>query len=226
MSAPTPSDYVLGRSIHEYERLMLQGRLLRPYTEKFFRAAGLVPGMRVLDVGSGVGDVALLTVLQRRWNCLVRTLEPRKLLSNGETFESAHHSRRARLRLPSISKPAVLPMLPLTRVCTDCLRLSVGGNCRSRESRRVRPGRLHNKRCKLVLQRLRSFMAERTPMANRGGASRLSPSAGALQQTPRCLSVDYCGEVAVVVRGLDAPAYPCAIACPLREQGPFIEKSN
>src|SRR5579863_2694478 len=39
---------------------MLQGRILRPYTEKFFRAAGVVPGMRVLDVGSGMGDVALL----------------------------------------------------------------------------------------------------------------------------------------------------------------------
>ena len=60
MSAPIPSNYVLGQSVHEYERLMLQGRLLRPYTEKFFRAAGVVPGMRVLDIGSGMGDVALL----------------------------------------------------------------------------------------------------------------------------------------------------------------------
>ena len=32
-----------------------------PYTEKFFRAAGLAPGMRVLEVGSGMGDVALLS---------------------------------------------------------------------------------------------------------------------------------------------------------------------
>jgi ubiquinone/menaquinone biosynthesis C-methylase UbiE len=56
----SPSNYVLGQSTHEYERLMLQGRVLRPYTEKFFRAAGISPGMRVLDLGSGVGDVALL----------------------------------------------------------------------------------------------------------------------------------------------------------------------
>lgn len=56
----TPSNYVLGQSTHEYERLMLQGRILRPYTEKYFRAAGVVPGMRVLDLGSGMGDVALL----------------------------------------------------------------------------------------------------------------------------------------------------------------------
>ncbi len=40
---------------------MLQARMLRPYTEKFFRAAGLGAGMRVLDVGSGMGDVALLS---------------------------------------------------------------------------------------------------------------------------------------------------------------------
>ena len=54
------ANYVLGQSTHEYERLMLQGRLLRPYTEKYFRTAGVAPGMRVLDLGSGMGDVALL----------------------------------------------------------------------------------------------------------------------------------------------------------------------
>ena len=58
MSAP--ANYVLGQSIQEQERLMLQARVLRPYTERFFRAAGIEPGMRVLDLGSGVGDVALL----------------------------------------------------------------------------------------------------------------------------------------------------------------------
>ncbi len=56
----TPSNYVLGNSVHEYERLMLQARLLRPFTEKYFRTAGVSPGMRVLDLGSGMGDVALL----------------------------------------------------------------------------------------------------------------------------------------------------------------------
>jgi len=61
MSSPTASNYVLGQSDHEYERLMFQARILRPYTEKFFRAAGLAPGMRVLDVGSGMGDVSLLS---------------------------------------------------------------------------------------------------------------------------------------------------------------------
>lgn len=54
------STYILGQSTHEQERLTLQARVLRPYTEKYFRTAGIAPGMRVLDLGSGVGDVAIL----------------------------------------------------------------------------------------------------------------------------------------------------------------------
>jgi ubiquinone/menaquinone biosynthesis C-methylase UbiE len=56
----SPANYVLGHSMHEQERLMLQSRVLRPYTERVFRSSGIEPGMRVLDLGSGVGDVALL----------------------------------------------------------------------------------------------------------------------------------------------------------------------
>lgn len=41
---------------------MQRARRLRPYTDQFFRAVGLEPGMRVRDWGSGVGDVALLVV--------------------------------------------------------------------------------------------------------------------------------------------------------------------
>jgi ubiquinone/menaquinone biosynthesis C-methylase UbiE len=56
----TPPNYVLGQSAHEQERLMFQARVLRLYTEKFLRTAGVGPGMHVLDLGSGMGDVALL----------------------------------------------------------------------------------------------------------------------------------------------------------------------
>lgn len=59
MSATDPT-YALGRSNAEHRRLAKQAELLRPLTERLFRAAGIGPGMRVLDVGSGVGDVALL----------------------------------------------------------------------------------------------------------------------------------------------------------------------
>jgi ubiquinone/menaquinone biosynthesis C-methylase UbiE len=61
MCSTTASTYVLGRSEQEYERLMLQSKILRPFTDRFFRTAGVSPGMRVLDIGSGMGDVALLT---------------------------------------------------------------------------------------------------------------------------------------------------------------------
>jgi hypothetical protein len=60
MSNPTASNYVLGQSAHEYERLMLQARMLRPHTEKFFRTAGLAPGMRVrISAAIGVAFVGL-----------------------------------------------------------------------------------------------------------------------------------------------------------------------
>ncbi|HEY7112779.1 MAG TPA: methyltransferase domain-containing protein [Thermoanaerobaculia bacterium] len=55
-----PAKYALGHSDQELERLGKQGRLVGPITRRFFEGAGLAPGMRVLDVGSGAGDVAFL----------------------------------------------------------------------------------------------------------------------------------------------------------------------
>jgi SAM-dependent methyltransferase len=65
MSAPgaasaAPTDYLLGSSDLEHRRLMLQARILRPSTDRFLRLAGLTPGMSVLDLGSGMGDVSML----------------------------------------------------------------------------------------------------------------------------------------------------------------------
>jgi len=52
--------YVLGHSDREIERLGTQARMVDPITRHFFHAAGIAPGMRVLDVGSGPGYVAFL----------------------------------------------------------------------------------------------------------------------------------------------------------------------
>src|SRR5215475_689712 len=52
--------YLLGSSEDEHARLMRQAQTLAPYTERLFRDAGIAAGQRLLDVGSGVGDVALL----------------------------------------------------------------------------------------------------------------------------------------------------------------------
>jgi SAM-dependent methyltransferase len=52
--------YPLSRSEQEYARLVEQARWYNASTIKLFREARIGPGMRVLDVGSGVGDVALM----------------------------------------------------------------------------------------------------------------------------------------------------------------------
>ena len=52
--------YTMGRSEGETQRLIEQSQLFDPVTKRFLQLAGLGPGMRVLDVGSGAGDVSLI----------------------------------------------------------------------------------------------------------------------------------------------------------------------
>jgi ubiquinone/menaquinone biosynthesis C-methylase UbiE len=52
--------YALGNTDAEHERLIRQAARLAPLTERLFREAGIGAGQRVLDLGSGVGDVAML----------------------------------------------------------------------------------------------------------------------------------------------------------------------
>jgi ubiquinone/menaquinone biosynthesis C-methylase UbiE len=58
--APKHSDYVLGHNDREQLRLIRQARILAPFTDSFLRAAGIASGMRVLDIGCGMGDVTML----------------------------------------------------------------------------------------------------------------------------------------------------------------------
>jgi len=57
--AGSSGTYVLGHSAQEIDRLKAQSAPHRsdPHSV-FFREAGIAPGMRVLDVGTGAGDVA------------------------------------------------------------------------------------------------------------------------------------------------------------------------
>ncbi|MBV8196895.1 MAG: class I SAM-dependent methyltransferase [Candidatus Eremiobacteraeota bacterium] len=57
---PNEAQYHLGYSDEEHERLIRQAKRLAPVSERFFREAGVDTGQAILDVGSGVGDVAML----------------------------------------------------------------------------------------------------------------------------------------------------------------------
>jgi SAM-dependent methyltransferase len=59
MNEPTAA-YALGSSDHEIERLDRQSASIEGATRLLLRASGIQPGMRVLDLGTGIGHVAML----------------------------------------------------------------------------------------------------------------------------------------------------------------------
>jgi SAM-dependent methyltransferase len=54
------SEYQFGSGEDELARLEVQGRAIAPATRIIFAEAGIRPGMRVLDLGCGAGDVAFV----------------------------------------------------------------------------------------------------------------------------------------------------------------------
>jgi 2-polyprenyl-3-methyl-5-hydroxy-6-metoxy-1,4-benzoquinol methylase len=52
--------YVLGHTDRERRRLALQASVLNPLTDSFLRRAGISAGMRVLELGCGIGEVSLI----------------------------------------------------------------------------------------------------------------------------------------------------------------------
>ena len=60
VSYDSNADYVLGRSPAETKRLMTQAEVLNPITERIAKQIGITTGMRVLDLGCGTGDVAII----------------------------------------------------------------------------------------------------------------------------------------------------------------------
>ena len=59
MSESKPA-YVMGHSDRERRRLALQAAVLNPLTDSFLRRAGISAGMRILDLGCGIGEVSLI----------------------------------------------------------------------------------------------------------------------------------------------------------------------
>jgi SAM-dependent methyltransferase len=59
-NASQQKTYAPGHSDDELDRLTHQAELFEPFTRQLFQQAGISTGMRILDVGSGSGDVAFL----------------------------------------------------------------------------------------------------------------------------------------------------------------------
>ena len=60
MAEASQPKYILGHEQSEIDRLMVQSAVMRPFSGRLFKAAGMSTGMRVLDLGCGPGDVSML----------------------------------------------------------------------------------------------------------------------------------------------------------------------
>ena len=54
------ADYVMGHSDFEIERLQIQAAAIADITRRLIRECNIQPGMRVLEIGCGAGDVSML----------------------------------------------------------------------------------------------------------------------------------------------------------------------
>jgi len=84
--------YVLGSTDPERHRLVRQAQALHAITHDAFRAAGIVPGMRVLDIGCGAGDVAMIAanLVGRAGTVVALDRDPQNLAFARERAEQAN----------------------------------------------------------------------------------------------------------------------------------------
>src|SRR6478672_1980915 len=54
------SSYVMGYEDRERRRLSLQASILNPLSDQLLRRAGVSTGLRVLDIGCGVGELSMV----------------------------------------------------------------------------------------------------------------------------------------------------------------------
>jgi SAM-dependent methyltransferase len=86
MSDAASARYVMGHNDRERRRLALQASILNPFTEQLLRRAGVSTGMRVLDVGCGVGDVSMIAarLVGHRGQVTALDIDPAALATAGE----------------------------------------------------------------------------------------------------------------------------------------------
>ena len=94
------SEYVLGSTYAEHARLKRQAEILDPYTSRLFVDAGLTMGQRVLDIGSGVGDVAMLAA---------RVVGPTGLVVGIERDPQTINAARTRMVAEGLSNIEFIP---------------------------------------------------------------------------------------------------------------------
>lgn len=109
--SPEPPDtYPLGRSDAETQRLILQNQIFGPLTRQFLQAAGITRGMKVLDLGSGAGDVAMLLaelvgpegqVVGVDMNADILDTARARLSASGWANVELHHGNVLELDLPN-----------------------------------------------------------------------------------------------------------------------------
>src|SRR5437660_12305914 len=88
------SPYALGSTDTEHERLIRQAARVAPLTERLFREAGIGSGQRVLDLGSCVGDVAMLVSrLVGRSGEVVGAESDRRVIPRSTARVAEHASR-------------------------------------------------------------------------------------------------------------------------------------
>lgn len=56
----SPSDYLFAQATDEARRLKRQSEFFHRFTSAFLESAGITTGMKVLDVGTGIGEVAFM----------------------------------------------------------------------------------------------------------------------------------------------------------------------
>ena len=116
MTGSSDTGYQLGSDAAELERLDLQGRVLAPATRKILETVGLGSGMRVLDLGSGAGDVAFVAA--------------ELVGSAGEVVgldQSPSLGRRCGRRCVAFRTFASLSVISMTRHLMDRMTRSSGG---------------------------------------------------------------------------------------------------
>ena len=89
--------YALGYSDDEERRLATQARMFEGLTEDVLRHAGVGPGMHILDIGCGLGDVSFLAAWLARPNGSAMGIDRERIDRNGAPAGPGIGTRERRL---------------------------------------------------------------------------------------------------------------------------------